>query len=110
MKGKDRNETRCPQFAADAHHACCSDSEEVTMGIESTRLRRIARWGLCLAVVVATLGAYAVTAHSHRAGDIVMETRSAKMTSGETVQYEIGTLFVPENRAATHSRLIGVGF
>lgn len=81
------------------------------MRIESISLRLTARWLLGLAIVVAASGAgVAVAADSHKAGEIVIETRSTRLPTGETVQYEIGTLFVPENRAVIQSRLIGVGF
>jgi pimeloyl-ACP methyl ester carboxylesterase len=41
---------------------------------------------------------------------IVIELRSVKLPTGETVHYEIGTLYVPENRANPTSRRIGIGF
>ncbi|AJP72112.1 hypothetical protein TS85_10440 [Sphingomonas hengshuiensis] len=41
---------------------------------------------------------------------IVIESGSLTLTSGETVQYEIGTLSVPENRNKPLSRRIGIGF
>jgi pimeloyl-ACP methyl ester carboxylesterase len=49
-------------------------------------------------------------AASRKAGDIVIE--SASMTSTETgaINYELGILYVPENRSDPKSRLIGVGF
>jgi len=50
------------------------------------------------------------TPTSRKAGDVVIE--SASMTSPQTgaINYELGTLYVPENRADPKSRLIGVGF
>jgi pimeloyl-ACP methyl ester carboxylesterase len=66
---------------------------------------------LVFALTMVARQAHAVEAPSARkAGDVVMEARTAKTPEGETVHYELGTLFVPENRAAPHSRLIGVGF
>lgn len=45
-----------------------------------------------------------------RAGDIVSETGVATALDGTPMPYEIGTLYVPENRDKPGSRLIGVGF
>ena len=41
---------------------------------------------------------------------IVIERGSVELPTGETVPYEIGTLYVPENRDKPDSRRIGVGF
>jgi pimeloyl-ACP methyl ester carboxylesterase len=41
---------------------------------------------------------------------IVIEQGSTKLPTGETIAYEIGTLYVPENRNKADSRRIGVGF
>lgn len=41
---------------------------------------------------------------------IVVEQGSVKLPTGETVAYEIGTLYVPENRSKPDSRTIGIGF
>jgi pimeloyl-ACP methyl ester carboxylesterase len=41
---------------------------------------------------------------------IVIEQGSVKLPTGETVPYEIGTLYVPENRSKPDSRRIGIGF
>lgn len=46
----------------------------------------------------------------HKAGDIVVERGKVKSETGAVVPYEIGTLYVPENREKPGSRLIGVGF
>lgn len=46
----------------------------------------------------------------HKAGDIVVERGTAHDDKGQPVAYEIGTLYVPENRQKPDSRLIGVGF
>lgn len=45
-----------------------------------------------------------------RAGDVEIESGVVTADDGTKVAYEIGTLWVPEHRAATGSRLIGVGF
>ncbi len=49
-------------------------------------------------------------ATSREAGTVEIETHSAKTSAGEVVEYELGTLFVPENRSDPDSRIIGVGF
>jgi hypothetical protein len=46
----------------------------------------------------------------HKPGDVVIERVALKNESGTTGVYEVGTLFVPENRTKPQSRLIGVGF
>jgi len=45
-----------------------------------------------------------------RAGQVATEPGVANALDGSTMAYEIGTLYVPENRAKPGSRLIGVGF
>lgn len=65
---------------------------------------------LCATVVGLALIATAAVAADHSAGDIVVEQAAMTTPGGETVPYEIGTFYVPENRAAPHSRVIGVGF
>lgn len=52
----------------------------------------------------------ALAAASHRAGDIVVERGTVTSEAGKVVAYELGTLYVPENRQKPGSRLIGVGF
>jgi len=66
-------------------------------------------WVLAVALAVPGMAA-AETASVHKAGDVVIESRSLQSAEGESVQFELGTLFVPENRAAPKSRLIGIGF
>jgi pimeloyl-ACP methyl ester carboxylesterase len=46
----------------------------------------------------------------HKAGDIVVEEHRIQIGADDAVSYEIGTLYVPENRRNPASRLIGVGF
>ena len=43
-------------------------------------------------------------------GSVKIEERSFKTKSGQIVEYELGTLFAPENRSIPDSRVIGVGF
>jgi pimeloyl-ACP methyl ester carboxylesterase len=52
----------------------------------------------------------ALAAASHRAGDIVIEHGTVRSGAGVDVPYEIGTLYVAENRQRAGSRVIGVGF
>ncbi|UPG83826.1 alpha/beta fold hydrolase [Luteibacter aegosomatis] len=52
----------------------------------------------------------AVVFAQRRPNDIVVERGTIHDESGRTVPYEIGTLYVPENRGKPDSRLIGVGF
>jgi pimeloyl-ACP methyl ester carboxylesterase len=54
--------------------------------------------------------ASAAAAADHSAGEIVVEQAAMMTSTGETVPYEIGTFYVPENRSAPHSRVIGFGF
>jgi pimeloyl-ACP methyl ester carboxylesterase len=50
-------------------------------------------------------------AHAARkAGDIEVHKGMAKAADGSAIPYEIGTIYLPENRANPNSRLIGVGF
>jgi pimeloyl-ACP methyl ester carboxylesterase len=49
------------------------------------------------------------TAPAKKHGDIVLEPTSA-MLGDSKVEFELGTLYVPENRSDPKSRLIGVGF
>ncbi|XXF77001.1 alpha/beta hydrolase [Myxococcaceae bacterium GXIMD 01537] len=41
---------------------------------------------------------------------MLIETGTVRAADGSVVPYEIGTLYVPENRQSPRSRLIGVGF
>jgi len=41
---------------------------------------------------------------------IVIEQGNVRLPTGETVPYEIGTLYAPENRSKPDSRRIGIGF
>ncbi len=46
-----------------------------------------------------------------KAGDVVIEPASIELPNdGGKIEYEVGTLHVPENRAEPKSRIIGVGF
>jgi pimeloyl-ACP methyl ester carboxylesterase len=45
-----------------------------------------------------------------KAGKVVIETASLAASASASVQYELGTLYVPENRADPKTRTIGVGF
>ncbi len=56
------------------------------------------------------LAAPAIAQAQHKPGDIVVETGTVRDEQGKAVPYEIGTLYVPENRSKSDSRAIGVGF
>jgi hypothetical protein len=49
-------------------------------------------------------------ATQRKAGEVVIEPVSVTTSETGTVNFELGTLFVQENRADPKSRLIGVGF
>lgn len=64
----------------------------------------------CLAVLAALVIVPTARAQPHRAGEVVLETGSTTAADGRVVRFELGTLYVPENRAAPGSRIIGIGF
>ncbi len=71
----------------------------------------LARMPLSLLVLPSLLLATpAVAAAPHKPGDVVIERVTLQDGSGSAGRYEVGTLFVPENRTKPGSRLIGVGF
>lgn len=43
-------------------------------------------------------------------GEVETEDRSVEMPNGDVIDYEVGTLYVPENRNDPDSRVIGVGY
>jgi pimeloyl-ACP methyl ester carboxylesterase len=49
-------------------------------------------------------------AATRKAGDVVIERASFAVSTTQSIDYELGTLYVPENRADPKSRIIGVGF
>jgi pimeloyl-ACP methyl ester carboxylesterase len=49
-------------------------------------------------------------ANDRKAGEIVIELASLTTPNGETIIFELGTLYVPENRSDPKARIIGVGF
>src|SRR5687767_9621621 len=61
-------------------------------------------------LVASFAGPQPTALHAQNAGEIKIEKRSLKSPAGEAIKYEIGTLFVPENRSQPNSRVIGVGF
>jgi pimeloyl-ACP methyl ester carboxylesterase len=50
------------------------------------------------------------TGAQRRAGEVVIEPASLTAPETGTVNFELGTVFVPENRADPKTRIIGVGF
>lgn len=45
-----------------------------------------------------------------KAGDVAIEMATLPLSGTESIPYELGTLYVPEDRADPNSRVIGVGF
>ncbi|HWU78442.1 MAG TPA: alpha/beta fold hydrolase [Caulobacter sp.] len=69
-------------------------------------MRRLATMLVSLAALAASIGGPAEAATD----SVVIEQHSLTLPGGETVDYEIGTLYAPENRDDPKSRKIGVGF
>lgn len=67
-------------------------------------------WRGC-AVFAATLFSVALSAaETHKAGEVAIEPATLTTADDKEIKYELGTLYVPENRLDPNSRLIGVGF
>src|SRR5436190_16675811 len=49
-------------------------------------------------------------ANDRKAGEIIIEPASLTTPAGETITFELGTLYVPENRSDPKARIIGIGF
>src|SRR2546423_6628539 len=49
-------------------------------------------------------------ATARKTGEIIIEPASLTTPNGETIPFELGTLYVPENRSDPKARIIGVGF
>src|SRR5204862_8085128 len=45
-----------------------------------------------------------------KAGELIIEPASLTTPNSETINFELGTLYVPENRSDPKTRIIGVGF
>ena len=72
---------------------------------------RLGRAALAFAALAVLAAAPAVSAAEQRkAGEVVSETKVLTAADGRQVRYEIGAVFVPENRDAKTSRIIAVGF
>ncbi len=70
-------------------------------------------WRPALAILAAqVLASHALAqgAAGHPAGSVVIETGVVTAADGSRIPYEIGTLYVPENRERPGGRTIGVGF
>jgi pimeloyl-ACP methyl ester carboxylesterase len=70
-------------------------------------LRGLVMVVLCLMVSTIVAGQDAA---SRKAGEVVIEKLSLTTPETGNVTFEIGTLYVPENRSDPKSRLIGLGF
>ena len=66
------------------------------------------RWFVASCVLGSLVSASA--ANAQVAGEVDSETRTITASNGEVVEFEVGTLWVPENRSDPDSRLIGVGY
>nr|WP_297532834.1 alpha/beta hydrolase [uncultured Roseateles sp.] len=64
---------------------------------------------LFTALMVLALHSERVCAQS-TADRISIKQRAVTLAGGETIDYEVGTLFVPENRGKPNSRTIAIGF
>ncbi len=76
---------------------------------------RALRWrllplGLALILIAGPASQAQPPEPPRKAGDVVIESASVKSANSDPVEFELGTLYVPENRAEPKSRLIGVGF
>jgi pimeloyl-ACP methyl ester carboxylesterase len=81
------------------------------VSLEWSGLRHRARFAWLLALGLGAWQAEAAeVAGPRKAGDVRVESGIATTDAGEAIPYELGTLFVPENRTVPGSRLIGVGF
>jgi pimeloyl-ACP methyl ester carboxylesterase len=49
-------------------------------------------------------------ANDRKAGEIIIKPASLMTPNGETITFELGTLYVPENRSDPKARIIGIGF
>lgn len=61
-------------------------------------------------VLAALLIASGTLAQDRKAGTITTEKKAFTTSGGKTYEYDLGTLYVPENRSDPKSRVIGVGF
>ncbi|SEU13795.1 alpha/beta hydrolase [Stigmatella erecta] len=84
--------------------------QETTLDIESTASQGKWGWPVLLAVIAGPLAVAAPAEAAHKAGDVILEVGTTKTPDGEPLRYELGTLYVPENRSAPGSRVIGIGF
>jgi pimeloyl-ACP methyl ester carboxylesterase len=73
-------------------------------------MRSIRMLACAFAALSFQAGATTASAQQVPAGAVVVEQRTVKLPTGESIRYEIGTLTVPENRSKPASRTIGIGF
>jgi pimeloyl-ACP methyl ester carboxylesterase len=52
----------------------------------------------------------AAPAVAHKPGEVVLQSKSLALSPTEKIDYDLGTIYVPENRSDPKSRIIGVGF
>jgi len=73
-------------------------------------MRPLQMLGCLLAALTVQTSPGLVRAQQSAPDRIVIEQGSITLPTGETVPYEIGTLYAPENRDKPDSRRIGIGF
>jgi pimeloyl-ACP methyl ester carboxylesterase len=73
-------------------------------------MRSIVWKSFCRLVLALSFVLPATAIAQHQPGDIVVEHGTVHDEQGHAVPYDIGTLYVPENRRKAGSRLIGIGF
>jgi pimeloyl-ACP methyl ester carboxylesterase len=72
---------------------------------------RLVNWRYTHALLVAaSFVTPSFAAQAHTTGHVVIEPATLQTSDGRTITYELGTLYVPENRSNPNSRIIGVGF
>lgn len=79
------------------------------LSVRTLPLPALFAWLSCVCLLLVCAAACAAPAAAHRPGEVAIERGRVDGPDGP-VDYEIGTLYVRENRARSDSRLIGVGF
>ncbi len=66
----------------------------------------------CCTIFVTSLvcNAWGQNSENRTAGEVILENKTYKTKSGKSGEYQVGTLFVKENRSDPNSRIIGLGF
>jgi pimeloyl-ACP methyl ester carboxylesterase len=67
-------------------------------------------WRSCALFAAALFSAALPAAEDRKAGEVLLEPATLTTADDKEIKYELGTLYVPENRSDPNSRIIGVGF